>query len=127
MVLLVARLGRRVLVPEQCGLLDEVAQGVVVALGADIAHVQPGLVGSPGWVYPGSLLAVGLGFVDSPKQLQPVALCLSRDGGPPLELVRTSEYLTLPREAQGSDPNFREAPSGRSSQNSTSSLFHVLR
>jgi hypothetical protein len=74
----------RVLVPHQRGLLDEVAQGVVVTLGADIAHVQPGLVGGPGRVYPRPLLAVGLGFVDGPKQLQPVALCLSRDGGPPV-------------------------------------------
>jgi hypothetical protein len=32
-------------------------------------------------------LAVGLGCVDGPKQLQPVALCLSRNGGPPSEFV----------------------------------------
>jgi hypothetical protein len=51
---------------------------------------------------------VGLGFVDGPKQLQPVALCLSRDGGPPLDLVRTYEHLTLPGEASGWDPNFGE-------------------
>jgi hypothetical protein len=101
MVLLGACLGRRVLVPHQRGLLDEVAQGVVVTLGADIAHVQPGLVGGPGWVYPRPVLAVGLGCVDGPKQLQPVALCLSRDGSPPLELVRTSEYLTILRHQEG--------------------------
>jgi hypothetical protein len=41
-------------------------------------------VRGPGRVHPGSLLAVGLGCVDGPKQPQPVALCLSRDGGPPL-------------------------------------------
>ena len=58
---------RCMLVSYQRGLLDEVAQGVVVTLGADIAHVQPGLVGGPGWVYPSSLLAVGLGCVDGPK------------------------------------------------------------
>jgi hypothetical protein len=87
MGVLLADVERRVLVPQQRGLLEEVAQGVVVTLGADIAYIQPGLVGGPGWVYPGSLLAVGLGCVDSPKQLQPVALCLSRDSGPPLEFV----------------------------------------
>ena len=69
---------------------------MVVTIRADIANVQPGLVGGPGRVYPGPLLAVGLGRVDGPKQLQPVALCLSRDGGPPLELVRTSEHLRAP-------------------------------
>ena len=37
MVLLSPRLGRRVLVPHQRGLLEEVAQGVMVTLGADIA------------------------------------------------------------------------------------------
>ena len=67
-------------------------------------------MGGPGGIHPGPLLAVGLGFVDGPKQLQPVALCLSRDGGPPLELVRTYEHLTLPGEgeASGWDPNFGE-------------------
>src|SRR5687767_10069472 len=53
-------------------------------------------------------LAVGLGCVDGPKQLQPVALCLSRDDGPPLEFFRTYEHLTLPRGTPGSDLNFRE-------------------
>ena len=81
--------GRRVLVPYQGALLAKVAQGVVVTLGADIAYVQPGIVGGPGRVCPNPLLAVGLGRVDGPKQLQPVALCLSRDDGPPLEFVRT--------------------------------------
>jgi hypothetical protein len=103
----------RVLVSYQRGLLDEVAQGVVVTLGADIANVQASIVGGPGWIYPRALLAVGLGCVDGPKQLQPVALCLSRDGGPPLELVRTSYNLTiLPRGARGGDPNFREPSQG---------------
>ena len=38
-VLLGTRLGRRVLVPHQRSLLDEVAQGVMVTLGADIAYI----------------------------------------------------------------------------------------
>ena len=87
MGVLLADVEGRVLVPHQRALLEEVAQGVVVTLGADIANVQPGLVGCPGWVYPRPVLAVGLGCVDGPKQLQPVALCLSRDSGPPLEFV----------------------------------------
>jgi hypothetical protein len=37
-----------------------------------------------------------LGGVDGPKQLQPIALCLSLYGGPPLELFRTYEHLTPP-------------------------------
>src|SRR5215210_9533798 len=65
-------------------------------------------MGGPGRVHLGPLLAVGLGCVDGPKQLQPIALCLSRDGDSPLDLVRTSEHLTLPGEASGWDPNFRE-------------------
>src|SRR5687768_11913487 len=65
-------------------------------------------MGGPARVHPGPLLAVGLGCVDGPKQLQPVALCLSRDSDPPLEFIRTYEHLTPPRGAPGSDPNFRE-------------------
>jgi hypothetical protein len=38
-VLLGARLGRRVLVPQHRALFEEVGQGVVVTLGADIAYV----------------------------------------------------------------------------------------
>jgi hypothetical protein len=111
---LLADVERRVLVSYQRGLFEEVAQGVVVTRGADIAYVHPGLVGGPGRVHPGPPLAVGLGCVDGPKQLQPVALCplcplcLSRDGGPPLEFVRTYEHLTLPGEVSGWDPNFGE-------------------
>ena len=52
MGVLLADVEGRVLVPHQRALLEEVAQGVVVTLGADIAYVQPGLVGCPGWVYP---------------------------------------------------------------------------
>src|SRR5215210_756185 len=55
---------------------------------------------------------MGLGFVDGPKQLQPVALCLSRDGSPPLEFVRTYEHLTPPRGTRGSVPNFGELRQG---------------
>jgi hypothetical protein len=47
-----ARPGRRVLVPHQRGLLAEVTQGAVVTIRADIADVQPGLVGGPGRVCP---------------------------------------------------------------------------
>ena len=108
MGVLLADVERRVLIPHQRALLEEVAQGVVVKLGADIAYVQPGLVRGPGRVDPGPLLAVGLGCVDSPKQLQPVALCLRIDGGSPLELIRSCEHLTLPSGAPGSDANFRE-------------------
>jgi hypothetical protein len=81
---------------------------VAVTLGADIAHVQPGLVGGRGRVYPGPLLAGGLGRVDGPKQPQPVVLCPSLDADPPLEFVRTSEHLTLPGAAPDGDPKFRE-------------------
>jgi hypothetical protein len=53
-----------------------------------------------------------LGCVDGPKQLQPVALCLSRDDDPPLEFLRTYEHLTLPRGTPGSDPNFGDLHQG---------------
>src|SRR5687768_12727698 len=69
-------------------------------------------MGGPARVHPGPLLAVGLGCVDGPKQLQPVALCLSRDGGPPLEFVGIYEHLTLPRGTPGSDPTFVERRHG---------------
>jgi hypothetical protein len=49
-----------------------------------------------------------LGGVDGTKQPQPVALCLSLDADPPLELVRTSKHLRTLREAPGSDPNLRK-------------------
>ena len=38
-VLLAACLGCRMFVPQQCDLFDEIAQGVVVTLGADIAYI----------------------------------------------------------------------------------------
>ena len=51
----ISRLGRGVLVPCQRSLLDKVFQGAVVAIRADVAHVQPGLVGGPVRVHLGSL------------------------------------------------------------------------
>jgi hypothetical protein len=65
----ISRMGCGVLVPHQRALLDKVFQGAVVAIRADVAHVQPGIVGGPGRVHLGPLLAAGLGRVDRPKQL----------------------------------------------------------
>jgi hypothetical protein len=38
-VLLAACLGCRMFVPQQCDLFDEIAQGVMVTLRADIAYI----------------------------------------------------------------------------------------
>ena len=44
----ISRMGCRVLVSCQRALLEQVFQGAVVAIRADVANVQPGLVNGPG-------------------------------------------------------------------------------
>src|SRR4028119_2403760 len=66
-----ARPGRRVLVPHQRALPAEVTQGAVVTIRADVARLQPGIVGGPVRVRPDPPLPMGLGGVDLPQPLQP--------------------------------------------------------
>jgi hypothetical protein len=106
----ISRLGCGVLVAHQRALLEQVSQGVVVAIRADVAHFLPGIVGGPGRVHLCPLLAVGLRSVDGPKQPQPVALCLGLDVGPPSEPIRAWGHPTPPTGARGRDPNFPQPP-----------------
>ena len=63
MGMLGADIERRVLIPYQRGLLEEVGHGSLVKFGAD---VHACLVRRSGRVGPDPLLAVGLGVVDGP-------------------------------------------------------------